>query len=110
MKAMKKVSARLAKRHVFAGKTTKTGSGLAKGDLVKNKRQDCIQEEIRQEQEVPMDRSSQRSQEGIEHQGLRRHQEGLRPLQEGKGTLQEVDECVRAAHRRPQDLWSCMVL
>merc|ERR1711991_88528 len=37
MKAMKKISARLAKRHVFAGKATKTGSGLAKGDLVKNK-------------------------------------------------------------------------
>merc|ERR1719231_1965585 len=37
MKAMKKVSARLAKRHVFAGKSTKTASGLAKGDLVKNK-------------------------------------------------------------------------
>merc|ERR1711918_39424 len=38
MGAMKKVSARLAKRHVFAGKTTKTSSGLNKGDLVKNKR------------------------------------------------------------------------
>merc|ERR1711982_165886 len=37
MKAMKKVSARLAKRHVFAGKTSKTQSGLSKGDLVKNK-------------------------------------------------------------------------
>merc|ERR1712159_278350 len=36
-KAMKKVSARLAKRHVFAGKATKTASGLSKGDLVKNK-------------------------------------------------------------------------
>ena len=36
-KAMKKVSARMVKRHVFAGKTTKTASGLAKGDLVKNK-------------------------------------------------------------------------
>merc|ERR1712054_502957 len=37
MKAMGKVSARLAKRHVFAGKAAKTGSGLSKGDLVKNK-------------------------------------------------------------------------
>merc|ERR1712187_422421 len=39
MKAMKakKVSARLAKRHVFAGKTAKTQSGLKKSDLVKNK-------------------------------------------------------------------------
>ena len=37
-KAMEKVSARLAKRHVFAGKTAKTGSGLFKGDLVKNQR------------------------------------------------------------------------
>ena len=37
-KAMKKVSARLAKRHVFAGKTAHTSSGLAKGDLAKNKR------------------------------------------------------------------------
>ena len=36
-KAMKKVSARMVKRHVFAGKTTKTQSGLGKGDLVKNK-------------------------------------------------------------------------
>merc|ERR1712159_986440 len=36
-KAMKKISARLAKRHVFAGKATKTQSGLGKGDLVKNK-------------------------------------------------------------------------
>merc|ERR1719479_566453 len=39
MKAMKakKVSARLAKRHVFAGKAAKTQSGLKKSDLVKNK-------------------------------------------------------------------------
>merc|ERR1719345_641048 len=39
MRAMKKkvVSARLAKRHAFAGKITKTTSGLSKGDLVKNK-------------------------------------------------------------------------
>merc|ERR1712203_512884 len=39
MKAMKakKVSARLAKRHVFAGKSTKTQSGLKKSDLMKNK-------------------------------------------------------------------------
>ena len=37
MKAMKKVSARLAERHVFAGKTSKTASGLSKGDLVENK-------------------------------------------------------------------------
>merc|ERR1711959_641900 len=37
MKAMKKVSARLAKRHVFAGKSAKTSTGLSKGDLVKNK-------------------------------------------------------------------------
>merc|ERR1712107_823787 len=34
---MKKVSARLAKRHVFAGNTAKTQSGLKKSDLVKNK-------------------------------------------------------------------------
>merc|ERR1711881_445760 len=39
MKAMKakKISARLAKRHVFAGKATKTATGLSKGDLMKNK-------------------------------------------------------------------------
>ena len=37
--AMKKlVGGRLAKRHVFAGKTAKTSSGLYKGDLVANKR------------------------------------------------------------------------
>merc|ERR1719492_200143 len=35
--AMKKVSAKLAKRHAFAGKITKTASGLSKSDLVKNK-------------------------------------------------------------------------
>ena len=39
MKAMKKkvISARLAKRHAFAGKISKTASGLTKSDLVKNK-------------------------------------------------------------------------
>merc|ERR1712032_347123 len=39
MKAMKakKVSARLSKRHVFAGKSTKTHGGLKKTDLVKSK-------------------------------------------------------------------------
>ena len=37
MKAKKPVSARLAKRHAFFGKITKTGSGLKKTDLVKNK-------------------------------------------------------------------------
>ena len=36
-KAMKKISARLARRHAFAGKITKTVSGLSKTDLVKNK-------------------------------------------------------------------------
>merc|ERR1719380_131035 len=39
MKAMKKkpISAKLARRHAFAGKITKTKTGLTKGDLVKNK-------------------------------------------------------------------------
>merc|ERR1712032_817477 len=37
MKAKKVVSARLAKRHVFAGKAGKTKSGLKKTDLVKSK-------------------------------------------------------------------------
>merc|ERR1711977_177666 len=36
-KAMKKISARLAKRHVFSGKLGSTVGGLNKGDLVKNK-------------------------------------------------------------------------
>ena len=36
-KAMKKISARLAKRHVFTGKRDMTVSGLKKNDLVKNK-------------------------------------------------------------------------
>merc|ERR1739845_96487 len=37
MKAKKVVSARLAKRHVFAGKAEKSKGGLKKSDLVKNK-------------------------------------------------------------------------
>merc|ERR1712010_414572 len=39
MKAMKKkvISARLARRHAFAGKISKTKTGLTKSDLVKNK-------------------------------------------------------------------------
>ena len=39
MKAMKKkvISAKLARRHLFAGKITKTKTGLAKTDFVKNK-------------------------------------------------------------------------
>ena len=39
MKAMKKkvISARLARRHAFAGKIVKTKTGLTKSDLVKNK-------------------------------------------------------------------------
>merc|ERR1711934_619208 len=39
MRAMKKkvISARLAKRHAFAGKITKTATGLKKSDLVENK-------------------------------------------------------------------------
>merc|ERR1719169_273993 len=39
MKAMKKkpITARLAKRHAFAGKITKTATGLSKTDLVMNK-------------------------------------------------------------------------
>merc|ERR1719456_154322 len=36
-KAMKKLKAFTQKRRVFAGKLTKTATGLAKGDLVKNK-------------------------------------------------------------------------
>merc|ERR1719384_1126873 len=38
MKAMKKISARLSKRHVFAGKAAKSTGGLTKDQLVKNKR------------------------------------------------------------------------
>merc|ERR1719384_3012871 len=34
---MKKVSARLAKRHVFLGKASKTSGGLTKGGLVRSK-------------------------------------------------------------------------
>merc|ERR1712195_453354 len=39
MRAMKKkvISAKLARRHAFAGKITKTKTGLSKSDLVKNK-------------------------------------------------------------------------
>ena len=37
-RAMKKVSARMQMRHVFADKCAKTDSGLAKGDLVQNRR------------------------------------------------------------------------
>merc|ERR1711865_508402 len=39
MKAMKKkvISARLARKHAFAGKIVKTKTGLTKSDLVKNK-------------------------------------------------------------------------
>ena len=39
MKAMKKkvISSKLARRHAFAGKLSKTVSGLTKSDLVKNK-------------------------------------------------------------------------
>merc|ERR1719486_1021843 len=39
MKAMKKkpVSFRLARRHLFSGKLSKTASGMTKGDFVKNK-------------------------------------------------------------------------
>merc|ERR1712094_110609 len=39
MAAMKKkpISAKLARRHAFAGKITKTKTGLTKADLVKNK-------------------------------------------------------------------------
>ena len=39
MKAMKKkvISARLAKRHAFAGKISKTATGLTKSDLKENK-------------------------------------------------------------------------
>merc|ERR1719335_59347 len=36
-KAMKKLTARTAKRLVFAGKLAKTPTGLTKADLVKNK-------------------------------------------------------------------------
>merc|ERR1711977_563367 len=38
MKAMKELKAATYKRKVFAGKMTKTLTGLTKGDLVKNKR------------------------------------------------------------------------
>merc|ERR1719424_2541480 len=39
MRAMKKkvISARLARRHAFAGKISKTATGLVKSDLMKNK-------------------------------------------------------------------------
>merc|ERR1711985_126948 len=37
MKAMKKISARLAKRYAFSGKISKTKTGLTKANLIKTK-------------------------------------------------------------------------
>lgn len=37
MKAMKTISARLARRHLFAGKVSKSKGGLTKDNFVKNK-------------------------------------------------------------------------
>ena len=41
-----KISARLAKRLVWAGKLAKTAGGLSKADLVKNKRGKIVSEEL----------------------------------------------------------------
>merc|ERR1711862_888693 len=70
-------------------------------------RQDRLEEEIRRQQEEPMDRRSGSSKEGAQHQGLRRHQEGLSPLQQGQGSLQEVSEYVERQHRETS---GCVVM
>merc|ERR1711943_60144 len=48
MGAMKKkpISFRLARRHLFAGKISKTASGMSKGDFVKNKSGEIVSKTI----------------------------------------------------------------
>merc|ERR1711924_541602 len=48
MRAMKKkpVSFRLARRHLFAGKLSKTTSGMTKGDFVQNKSGKIVSKKI----------------------------------------------------------------
>merc|ERR1711924_159269 len=91
MKAMKKkpISARLAKRHAFAGKIAKTATGLTKSDLVKNKNGKIVSKKKAAKAKsvfggwlaaVAKAQSSQ-------HQGFLCYQEGHSTLQEGQGAL-----------------------
>ena len=85
MKAAMKVSAKLTKRHVYAGKTTKTRGRLAKSDLMKNKRGKVVSKALSAVAKAkPMDRGLQRSQDDSRHSGLGPCQEGLALLQQGQ--------------------------
>merc|ERR1712224_1181933 len=93
MKAMKKkpISAKLARRHLFAGKITKTKSGYTKADFVKNKSGKVQQEGKPSCQEVTMDCCSPGGPQRTQDQGFLSHQEGHSTLQEGQGALRQVN-------------------
>merc|ERR1712098_605022 len=85
MKAMKKVSARLAKRHAFFGKLDKTATGLKKTDLVKNKAGRIVSKKKSLAGKKRVDRRLQQGARGPEDQGVQRDQEGDPLVQEGEG-------------------------
>merc|ERR1711924_281879 len=96
MKAMKKkpISAKLARRHVFAGKISKTKTGYTAAAFKKEQGwQDCEQEGQRpgQGRSRPLDCSSPEGPQGFEHQGFCSYQEGHSTLQEGQGALRPVN-------------------
>merc|ERR1712146_448652 len=94
MKAMKKkpISAKLARRHVFAGKIAKTKSGYTAAAFKKNKTGKIEQEGQRPHQGCsrPLDRSSPVGTQGSEHQGILSYQERHSTLQEGQGALRPM--------------------
>merc|ERR1711924_39432 len=94
MKAMKKkpISAKLARRHVFAGKISKTKSGYTAAAFKYQDWQDCQQKGQRpgQGRSRPLGCSSPEGPQGFEHQGFLSYQEGHSTLQEGQGALRPV--------------------
>merc|ERR1712182_25430 len=89
MKAMKKkpISAKLARRHAFAGKISKTKTGPTKSDLVKNKSGRVVSKKASLRAKSSPWIAAVQGPCSTQDQGFLSHQEGHSTLQEGQGAL-----------------------
>merc|ERR1712118_26168 len=92
MKAMKKkpISAKLARRHVFAGKITKSKGGLNAAAFKKTKTGKIVSKKASARTKAVLGPWTAAVQQGSEHQGICSYQEGHSTLQEGQGALRPV--------------------
>merc|ERR1719161_1418057 len=90
MKAMKKkpISFRLARRHLFAGKLSKTASGMGKGDFVKNKSGKIVSKKISlNSKKSPWIAAVQKARKELKIKGFAVIKKGTPLYKKGQGAL-----------------------